>query len=92
MAVHRRQPTGSDRKIAAAMVMASGKACKIAVTLAKGIYFKAVKKATIVHISAVTRKKRRRLLFADKSRIATSVIPTNITTGGTELLLIKNIA
>lgn len=63
MVVRRHQPTGSDRKIAAAMVMASDKACQIAVTLAKGIYFKAVKKATIVNISAATLLKKEAIII-----------------------------
>ena len=61
MAIQRRHPTGSDRKSAAAIVIASGKACKIAVTLAKGMCLRATKKATVAHTSEPVRPNSRRL-------------------------------
>ena len=55
IALHRRQPTRSPRNKAAAIVIAKGSDWAIAVTFARGIYFKAVKKVTVVPISAKIR-------------------------------------
>ena len=55
IALHRRQPTRSLRNRAAAIVIANGSDCNIAVTFARGIYFRADKKVTVVPISAKIR-------------------------------------
>ena len=78
---------GSARKSAAAIITASGIACKTAVTLANGIYLRAVKKAIVVQISAPTRTHIRRLSFFAKFWILTLVNQTIIKTGGTVKIL-----
>ena len=92
MALHRRHPMGSARKSAAAIVTASGSACKIAVTLAKGIYLRAVKKAIVVQISAPTRNHIRRMSCLAKFLSVTLVTQTISKTGGTVIILRKNTA
>ena len=92
MALHRRHPMGSARKSAAAIVTASGSACKIAVTLAKGIYLRAVKKAIVVQISAPTLNHIRRMSCLAKFLSVTLVTQTISKTGGTVIILRKNTA
>ena len=92
MALHRRHPMGSARKSAAAIVTASGSACKIAVTLAKGIYLSAVKKAIVVQISAPTRNHIRRMSCLAKLLSVILVTQTISKTGGTVMILRKNTA
>ena len=92
MALQRRHPTGSARKSAAAIVIASGKACRIAVTLANGICLRAVRKVIVIKISAPTRTNMRRLSCFERLRIATLVIHTMIKIGGTVIILRRNTA
>ena len=82
IALHRRHPTGSPKKIAAAIVMASGRDCNMAVTLASGICFRAVKKVTVVPISAKIRIVIRRWFFVEYFCSSVLVINAKINNGG----------
>ena len=92
MALHRPHPVGSARKSAAAIVTPSSSACKIAVTLAKSIYLRAVKIAIVVPISAPTRNHIRRLSCLAKFQGVTLVTQNIRKTGGTVIILGKNTA
>ena len=59
IASQRRQPTFSPRNSAAAIVTVSGNAWKIAVTLASGICFSAVRKPMVAPSSPATRSATR---------------------------------
>tara|TARA_B100000902_G_C26907076_1_gene715002 strand:+ start:251 stop:712 length:462 start_codon:yes stop_codon:yes gene_type:complete len=92
IALHLRQPTCSPKKIAAAIVIAKGNDCNIAVTFASGMYFSAVRKVTVVPISATIRTIRRRLFFVEYFCRNDLVINAKIISGGKLIRPRKKIA
>ena len=62
----RRHPIGSERNSALASVTESGKACKIALTLANGILKSAVRKNHVAPTSINVRRIKRRRSVGDK--------------------------
>ena len=92
IAPHQRQPTFSPKKIAAAIVIANGKDCRIAVTLASGMYLSAVRKVTIVPISANIRILMSHLFFAEYFCRKFLVISAKINSAGKLTRPLKKIA